>query len=137
MRRSAVLAVCGFGAGIVVGGGLTIASRYALGAHAGVTPWLQAIANIALVIAALFAGWAALIARSSYRSQRSTAQRQLELANDEAARLIAADESRRHHASIDLLWRFIGARLKQQTWDGAASTTHIGSRRLQIGHDVW
>jgi hypothetical protein len=107
IEQSVIPILAGLVVGAVVGAGLTVASRYSLGTHAGIAPWLQSIADIAVVIAALFAGWAAFIARGSYWSQRTTAQRQLQLANEEAGRLVAANLSTRHHASINLLWKFI------------------------------
>jgi hypothetical protein len=99
-RKQSVLPIAGgLLAGGLIGAGLTIVLRYALADHVGITPWLQAVANLAIVIAAVFAGWAALIARGSFKSQKSAADRQLELADK-------TDGSTRHHASILLLWRF-------------------------------
>lgn len=93
--------------GIAVGVGVTVAFKYGIGAHAGITAWLQAIANASLVVAAVIAGLAALIARQSFMSQEGTAHRQLALANEEAARQVAADEHERHHKSMNLVLKFI------------------------------
>lgn len=104
LNRSALWLGGGFLAGAAAGIAIAVAFKYALSAHVGLTPWLQALANAAIIVAALFTGWAAWIARSSFSSQRTTARAQLRLAND-------ADVSNRHHASMALLWRF------KATWE--------------------
>lgn len=103
-RQWALPAAVGVLLGAAAGVGLTLAGRYALSEQLGVLPWLQALADSAVVIAALFAGWAALIARRSFLSQRDTSEGQMKLAT-------STHKSDRHHASILLAWRF------KDTWE--------------------